>query len=68
MASLSISNCLIWRCKESKSSGIEFISNLSLAALSSIKSIALSGKKRSVIYLEESSTAATIASSLIRTW
>ena len=40
----------------------------SFAAASSIRSIALSGKKRSVMYRLLNSTAAMIASSLIRTW
>ena len=47
--------------------GTEFISIRSFAAASSIKSMALSGKKRLVMYRCESSTAATIASSRIRT-
>ena len=41
--------------------------NLTLDADSSIKSIALSGKNLSVIYLIDKSTAATMASSVIFT-
>ena len=68
MASRSISSWRIWRLSLSSSSGSEFISRRSLAALSSIRSMALSGKNLSVIYRLDSSTAAIIASSLIRTW
>ena len=48
-------------------SGSVYAFNLSFEAASSIKSIALSGKNLSLIYLEESSTAAFIASSVILT-
>ena len=51
IASISISNCIILRSRTSNSSGFELISILIFAAASSIKSIALSGKKRLVIYL-----------------
>ena len=67
MASISISSCIILRSKISNSSGFEFISILILAAASSIKSIALSGKNRLVMYLFDNSTEAIIASSLILT-
>ena len=43
------------------------ISILSLEAASSIKSMALSGRKRSVIYLFDRVTAATVAESMILT-
>ena len=67
MASLSISSCLILLFCSSNSSGRESISILSLEAASSIKSMALSGKNRSVMYLLDSSTAKIMASSLICT-
>ena len=67
IASRSISNCRILLFSSSRASGIELSSNFNFAALSSIKSMALSGKKRSVIYLCDNSTAAIIASSFIRT-
>ena len=67
MASLSISNCMIFRFNSSNSSGNESISILSFEAASSSKSMALSGRKRSLMYLLESSTALMMASSLMRT-
>ena len=48
-ASRSISSCMIRRETSSSSCGIESISVRSFAAASSTKSIALSGKKRSVM-------------------
>ena len=63
----SISSCKISRSRTSISCGSESISIRIRDAASSIRSIALSGKKRSVIYLFESVAAATIAASLIRT-
>ena len=68
MASRSISSWRIFRSIVSSSSGTELISSLSFEAASSIKSMALSGRNRLEIYRCESSTAAMIASSLIRTW
>ena len=68
IASRSISSCRIRRSRLSISSGTEFISNRSRDAASSIRSIALSGRKREVMYRCDNSTAATIASSLMRTW
>ncbi|GAB1542484.1 hypothetical protein NUACC21_51580 [Scytonema sp. NUACC21] len=47
--SFSISNCRILRSISSSSSGLEVISIFSLAAASSTKSMALSGKKRSLM-------------------
>ena len=68
MASRSISSWRILRSIISSSSGFELISRRSFDAASSIRSIALSGRKRSEIYRCESSTAAMMASSLILTW
>ena len=68
MASRSISSWRIFRSMVSSSSGAELISRRSLEAASSMRSMALSGRKRLEMYLWESSTAATMASSLIRTW
>ena len=59
-----------WRMRLSSSaigSGTEFISRRSLEAASSTRSIALSGRKRVVMYLCDSSTAAIRASSSMRT-
>ena len=67
IASRSISNCLIRRDISSKASGTESTSMRSFAAASSIKSMALSGRNRSVIYRSDNCTAAMIASSLILT-
>ena len=49
IASRSISNCIILRSISSNASGTESISKRNLEAASSIKSMALSGKKRSEI-------------------
>ena len=70
IACSSILNCINFRSISSSFSGLESNSILSLLAASSIKSIALSGMKRSVIYLSESLTAETIALSdiLIPWW
>ena len=67
MASRSISSCLMRRAISSRSSGKLSICIRSLAAASSIRSIALSGRKRSVIYRSERRTAAIMASSCMRT-
>ena len=67
IASFSISNCMIFRSTSSNSSGLLLISIRNLEAASSIKSIALSGRKRSVMYLFDSSTDAMMASSFICT-
>ena len=64
---LSISNRFFSRVIPSNSSGKESISIRIEAHASSIKSIALSGKKRSVIYLCDKLTAPIIALSLILT-
>ena len=66
-ASRSISNWIFWRNITSISSGIESISIRRADAASSIKSIALSGKNLSVIYLSESWAAAIKALSRILT-
>ena len=66
-ASLSISNWIFCLSILSISSGIESISILNDEAASSIKSIALSGKNLSVIYLSESFAAAINALSRILT-
>ena len=67
MASLSISSCLIFRSTESSSSGSESISIRSFEAASSTRSMALSGRNRSAMYLALSCAAATMAPSVIRT-
>ena len=67
MAAFSISSCFIFLFSSSIFSGTEFISRRSFDAASSMRSIALSGRKRFVIYLCDRSTAAIIASSSMRT-
>ena len=66
-ASFSFSSSLILSSIDLTSVGIVIPSSLTLEADSSIRSIALSGRKRSAIYLEDSFTAASIASSVIFT-
>ena len=66
-SSLSFSALSILSCKSFKSWGSVYAKVLAFDAASSIKSIALSGKNLSFIYLVESSTAAFIASSVIFT-
>ncbi len=63
----SISSCITFRSTSSISVGILSISVLNLAAASSITSIALSGKNRSVMYRSASSAAAINAESWIIT-
>ena len=66
-ASLSISSWVVFLLRSSISDGRLSISILSLLVASSTRSIALSGRKRSVIYLLESTAAETSAESLILT-
>ena len=66
-ASRSISSWIRRRSSSSSSIGIESISMRSRDAASSTRSIALSGRKRSVMYRSESVAAATSAESVIRT-
>ena len=66
-ASRSISSCMIRRRTSSSSAGIESISIRSFEAASSTRSMALSGRKRSVMYRFDSTAAATRAASLKRT-
>ncbi|MBA7665770.1 hypothetical protein ES703_73844 [subsurface metagenome] len=66
-ASLSISSWVIFLLRSSISDGRLSISIRNLLVASSTRSIALSGRKRSVIYLFESTAAATRAESLILT-
>ena len=66
-ADSSISICITRRRSSSSSVGIESSSVLINAHASSTRSIALSGRKRSEIYLFESVTAATSALSVILT-
>ena len=66
-ASLSISIWVIFLCISSISAGMLSISILNLEVASSIRSMALSGRNRSVIYLWESVAAATRAESFILT-
>ncbi len=63
----SIWSCNFWRSKMSNSIGIESISILIELAASSTRSIALSGKNLSVIYLSDNFAAATRAESKMRT-
>ena len=67
IASNSICNPIILRVKVSSSNGTESICTLIVAQASSTKSIALSGKKRSVIYLSDKVAAAIKALSLMVT-
>ena len=67
IASRSISSCLMSLSTVSSSSGTLSISILRCAIASSIKSIALSGRKRSLMYRLESCTAEIMASSFILT-
>ena len=55
------------RSTSSSSAGIESISMRSLDAASSTRSMALSGRKRSLMYRSESTAAATSALSWMRT-
>ncbi len=66
-ASRSISNCRTFREISSNSAGRLSISVRRRAAASSMRSMALSGKKRSAMYRCESLVAAISAASLIRT-
>ena len=66
-AASSISNCITFLLSSSSSVGIESISVLIKAHASSTKSIALSGRNLSVIYLSESVAALTNAPSWIFT-
>ena len=66
-ASSSISSCIILLLNSSNSVGIESSSVLMSAQASSTRSIALSGKKRSEIYLFDNIAAATRALSVIFT-
>ena len=66
-ASSSICNCMILRRNFSIGSGIDSISVRSLAAASSTKSIALSGRNLSEIYLSDNTAAETSALSRILT-
>ena len=66
-AESSISMRMAFRSSSSISVGQESISVRSLAAASSIRSIALSGRKRSAMYLSERVAAATMAASRILT-
>ena len=66
-ASLSISKRIVLRLAVSNSSGIFSREIFKVDADSSIKSIALSGRYLSVIYLELNLTDETIASSVILT-
>ncbi len=66
-AASSISSCIKRRVTWSSSVGIEFISTRIVALASSIKSMALSGKKRSVIYRSDKVAAATSALSWMLT-
>ncbi len=66
-ASRSISSWMRRRSSSSSSIGIESISIRSRLAASSTRSIALSGRKRSVMYRFESVAAATSAESVMRT-
>ena len=65
--SFSISSCINRRSMFSNSVGLEVISIFNCAAASSTKSIALSGKNRSAIYLADNVAAATKAESEILT-
>ena len=68
-ASRSISSWIFWRIIVSISSGIESISIRNELAASSIKSIALSGRNLSVIYLSDNFAASIIAlSSILTPW
>ena len=66
-AASSISNCIILRCISSSSAGIESSSVLIIAHASSTRSIALSGRNLSVIYLSDNTAALTSAPSVILT-
>ena len=66
-AASSISNCIILRCISSSSAGIESSSVLIIAHASSTRSIALSGRNLSVIYLSDNTAALTNAPSVILT-
>ena len=66
-ADSSISSCMILRLCSSSSVGMESSSVLISAQASSTRSMALSGRKRSVMYLCESVAAATSALSVILT-
>ncbi len=66
-ASRSISNCMILRSISSSSAGMLSISMRSRDAASSIRSMALSGKKRSLMYRSDKVAAAMTAESWIRT-
>jgi len=66
-AASSISSCIILRCISSSSAGIESSSVLIIAHASSTRSIALSGRNLSVIYLSDNTAALTKAPSLILT-
>ncbi|GBD30265.1 hypothetical protein HRbin32_01368 [bacterium HR32] len=66
-ASRSISNCMIRRSISSSSAGLLSISIRSLAAASSMRSMALSGRKRSLMYRWDRVAAAITAASVIRT-
>lgn len=63
----SISSCSTLRSISSSGSGLDVISIFSLAAASSTRSIALSGRKRSAMYRSAITAASTSALSLIRT-
>mmetsp|Transcript_40636 Transcript_40636/g.96538 ORF Transcript_40636/g.96538 Transcript_40636/m.96538 type:complete len:363 (+) Transcript_40636:1197-2285(+) len=65
--SLSISSLRTWRSMASRAMGLDVISIFSLAAASSMRSIALSGRKRSAMYRSLSTAASTSALSLMRT-
>mmetsp|Transcript_51035 Transcript_51035/g.124337 ORF Transcript_51035/g.124337 Transcript_51035/m.124337 type:complete len:477 (-) Transcript_51035:666-2096(-) len=65
--SRSISSCITLRSIRSTFSGLLVISTRSLAADSSIRSMALSGRKRPAMYLEESTQAEMRAVSRMRT-
>ncbi len=66
-ASVSISRRVIFRCTSSSCEGLFSSEIFNIEAASSIRSTALSGRNRFVIYLVDKFTAAIIASSVIRT-
>ena len=66
-SSFSFSSCDIWLSSFLIESGIEYDESLTLEAASSIRSIALSGRNLSLIYLDDIFTAASTASSVIVT-